>query len=275
MDISLTQRLAEHGFVSNIDYTYPLQCLLSAKIEGIRCLNLEGDCAKYRAAFAYALGAALEYPRLLYHEMTPPSPPPLVLIPSAYKSDEMVGEPALDPLNQIMIEACALSEAEPTLLILDQLHIAPFAEHLRLSHFLRTAQWSYNEIRLQANASNLLLVLIADVPLYHGLQNPSFRLWLTSDNPPLEHLSADTLGLPPSAQELIDGLKRLFAAMGVHPTLTEWQRLVHDVLVNVNGIEELRISLYGWIEAIDRTELYAVELIEMLDEVLQLLRDSV
>ena len=178
---SLKQRLAKHGFTSNEDYDYPVQCLLSSSVEHLRCLNAEGDSGRRKTAFAHALAHALDYDQTLYYEFTGVTePPPPVRVPKPPEEEEDVGEPTVEALDRIISEACALSEGDKTILILDQLHKAEFKHHLRLTEFIQSKEWSYGDITLRANPQNLLLFLVSDEPLYHSLQHLSFNIWVDS-----------------------------------------------------------------------------------------------
>ena len=104
--------MARHGFESNDDYDYQVRCLLASDLRTIRCLDIEGDSGRRKTAFASALGHALEYPRILYHDFTQQNPPlPDVILPPT-KDEQGREEPPIDPFDQIVSEACAFSEAE-------------------------------------------------------------------------------------------------------------------------------------------------------------------
>ncbi|SEL48044.1 hypothetical protein [Ectothiorhodospira marina] len=251
---SFRQRLAEHGFVANEDYAYPVQCLLSARVDHLRCLNIEGSQGRRRTAFGYALGHTLGYEHILYHEyLPPPSPEPVRIIPDW--NEEPTGEPPIDPVDRVLGEACALSEGEPAVLILDRLHQAPFAEHLRLAEFIRHGLWHYGDVTLKAHRRNLLVFLISDEPLYHTLQQMSFRIWVDPELDEAPEITPEALGLPSEAGPMLEALREIFADLGTAPTPLEYQRLIHDIHVNVNTLEELRLSLFGWVEDVDRKHL--------------------
>ena len=269
---SLKQRLAEHGFISDHDYGYAVQCLLSAAGEHLRCLNVEGDSGRRRTAFAYALGHALGHPHVLYHEFTDPPPPPPVRIEPVADPEDAPGEPPADALDRVMAEACALSEGEPTFLILDQLHEARFQTHIRLAEFIRDGIWRYGELALKAHRRNLLVALISDDPVYHSLNQLSFSLWLGDRDGPEQAITPALLGLAENARPMLEALKALFDTLGVHPTLEEYRRVVHDLHVNVNTPEQLRQSIYGWVEGIDRTHLMSAYVDQVLDRQWPVLR---
>ena len=75
--------------------------------------------------------------------------------------EDTPGEQPVEPLDQVISEACALSEGEKTILILDQLQLAPFVQHLRIADFLNTSVWSYADLHLSAHYVNLMLFLTA------------------------------------------------------------------------------------------------------------------
>lgn len=253
---SLRHRLAEHGFVSNEDYEYPVRCLLAASIEHLRCLNVAGEAGRRKTAFAHALAHALGFEHVLYHEFSElaESPPPVRLPPPADDA-EQPGEPPVNELDRIISEACALSEGERTALILDRLHKAPFRQHLRLTEFIKTQLWSYADITLKAHAQNLLLVLVSDEPLYHSLQHLAFNLWVDSGHPPEEPITPATLGLAENARGMLDALHSIFEQLNVNPTAGEYRRVVHDIHVNIHSLAHLKTSIYGWVEGVDRRHL--------------------
>lgn len=262
---SLKQRLAEHGFVSDEDYGYAVQCLLSAPVEHLRCLNLVGDCgARRRTAFAYALGHALGHAHVLYHEFSDPPPEPPVRVEPVEEPDTPPGEPPADALDRAMAEACALSEGESTFLILDRLHLARFRTHIDLAEFIRDGIWRYGELALKAHRKNLLLALISDDPLYHSLNQMAFSLWLGRTGPADRDLNPTLLGLADNARPMLDALRTLFDTLSVCPTLEEVRRVVHDLHVNVNTPDELRQSVFGWVEGVDRTHLMSAYVDQVL-----------
>ena len=118
----LGQRLTAHGFASNADYRYPVHCALSAPIEQLRCIIVEGEAGRRKTAFANTPANSLDYDHVLYPEFTTrPEPRAPVRIAPPPEEEEGVGEPPVDELDRIVSEACAHSEGEPTVLILDQL----------------------------------------------------------------------------------------------------------------------------------------------------------
>ncbi|MFP4683764.1 MAG: hypothetical protein ACLFMW_08920 [Ectothiorhodospira sp.] len=263
---SLRQRLAEHGFVANEEYDHPVRCLLGARHDHLRCLNIEGTQAGRRTAFAHALGHALGHAHVLYHEFTPPPPREPVRLPPALDTDEAPGEPPVEPLDRVMGEACALSEGDATVLILDALHRAPFSEHLRLAAFLGDGLWRYGAITLKAHRRNLMVFLLSDDPLYHTLRRRCFRVWVDPDPARATRPTPADLDLPDSAAPLLEALAAVFAELEVSPTLEEYHHLIHDLQVNVDSLEDLRLSIYGWVEGVDREHLMSARMRRILEQ---------
>ena len=265
--MNLTQRLAQYGFVSNEDYEYPVRCLLSAPTEHLRCLNVAGEPGRRKTAFANALANALDYEHVLYHEFSDaPETPAPVRVPVPPEDEENVGEPPVNELDRVMSEACALSEGERTILILDQLNLAPFKHHLRLTDFVRSQEWSYGDMALKANPGNLLLFLISDEPVFHSLQQMSFSIWVDSGVERPAELTPTALGLAENAREMLEALKAIFEALDVQPTLHEVKRVVHDIHVNIHDAAHLKTSIYGWIEGVDRKHLMSEYMATVFDK---------
>ncbi len=255
---NLKHRLKEQGFVANADYEYPVRCLVHAPLPHLRCLNIEGNSGRRKTAFAHALAGALDCQHILYHEypQVAPPPAPVRIPPPPAAEDEPRGEPAVDTFDQILGEACALSEGDTTVLILDQLQRAPFYRHIQISDFVRTGRWTVAEMPLQANRHRLMVFLISEEALYHSIQQLSFRIWIASDDQPALRPSPAELGLGPQAEPVLRGLERLFTYLEVTPTWYEYQRLMHDIHVNMNSLDNLKTSIYGWIEGVERSQLY-------------------
>lgn len=261
---SLREKLAENGFESNDDYEFQIRCLLESPTRGIRALNIMGDGERRKTAFANALAHSLDVSHVLYHDFTDENPPlPDVILPPS--RDELGREePDIEPLDQIVSEACAQSEGEPTVLILDQLHAADFREHIRIHRLISKGYWTVRDGRYFANPRHLLVFLISDEPLYHALQNESFRIWINRLSE--RHLSYEPVefGLGPEAQPLFGALAELFRALRTAPTRSELIRLLCDLQLHVRTAAHLRLSLYGRIEGIDRQTLAAPEQQERL-----------
>lgn len=255
MSQSLRHKMAEYGFEANDDYGFQIHCLLNSKPVGLRCLNLEGEAPRLRTAFATALALALEYPHSLYHDFSQKQPPaPRVILPPS--KDEMGREePPIEPFDDLMSEACALSEAEPTIVILDQLQAVDFREHIRIAHFLDSHQWPIGEANYYANPANLLLVLISEQPLYHSLRKASYRLWVNSRSQKRIRYQPQDFGMGDEALEMLGLLDDLFASLEVSPTKSEYERVMRDLVLHVRRLDELCHSLYAWIEGMDRAAL--------------------
>jgi hypothetical protein len=263
---SLKQRLAEFGFTANQDFDYPVQCFLGAPVTHLRCLNIQGRPGRRKTAFGHALAHAMGNDHVLYHEFTnqPESVEP-VRMPTT--DEETPGVQPVEPLDQVISEACALSEGEKTILILDQLQLAPFVHHLRIADFLNTSVWSYADLHLSAHHANLMLFLISEDDLYHSLQQSSFRIWV--DEQPGEisgDITPQVLGLGANGQEMLLALNTIFDALNVSPTINEYQKIIHDIQLHVRTAEHLKLSLYGWLEDLDRNQLKSTQINSLIEE---------
>lgn len=271
--MSLRRKLAEHGFESNDDYEHAIRCLLEQPGDALRVLHVDGLAGRRKTAFAQALGAALDYPKVLYHDFSDPVPAPQPA-PVADAASPGPTEPPPGPFERAMTEACAYSEAEPTMLILDQLQEAPFAEHLRLHRFAQSREWSNVLGSVQAHARNFLLVLVSEQPLYHSLARCSFRVWTDAQRAWQDYRPADH-GLGPEATALFEALAGLFEVLAAAPTPSEFAQLLDDVLQRVRSEDMLRQSVFGRVEQVERPRLYSPEALPrlrgVLDEVERLL----
>jgi hypothetical protein len=268
MPVSLRKRLAEFGFESNDDYEFALRCLFEADLAHLRVLHVDGSAGRRKTAFAHALGHALGYDHVLYHDFSWPEPaaPPAPLD----LEDGRRAEPGLTAFERVLTEACAYSEAARTLLILDQLQAAAFADQLRLVGFVEHGEWSAGSASVSANPRHFLLVLISEEPLYHSLARRSYRVWTNAEKAYLQYRPED-FGLPASASALLAALAQLFSALGASPTPSEVARLLNDLLHRVRSEDHLRQSIYGWSEGIDRERLLAAELSPRFRETLDAL----
>lgn len=256
--MSLRKKLAEFGFESNDDYDYALRCLFEAELPHLRCLNVVGASGRRKTALANALGHALDYPYLIYHDFTSAEPP----APPLVSGEEAAGgelEAPLPAFERRMSEACAYSEGARTLLILDQLQAADFHDHIRLYHFVQTREWSSGHGTAVANPQHLLLVMISEEPLYHSLAKVSFRVHADTSRAYLEYRPED-FGLDAAAAEFMSALGALFHGLGTSPTVSEYTRILADIHQRVRTEEQLRQSLFGWMENIDRAALHATPL---------------
>lgn len=265
--MSLRLKLAEHGFESNEDYEHALRCLFHPEVAHLRVLHVDGSAGRRKTAFAQALARALEYPHILYHDFSQPEP---VVATAVLREDASASGPLDAPLplyERSLIEACAFSEAERTVLIYDQLQCADFATQMRLYRFVDSHEWSSPAGSVQAHAKNFLLLLISEQPLYHSLAKCSFRVWTDAQRGLLDYRPGD-YGLGPEAQALFDALASLCAETGAAPTPSEFGQVLADLLARARSEEQLRQSLFGRIEAIERPRLYAPEVLPALRAVL-------
>jgi hypothetical protein len=264
---SLKNHLSQYGFTCGESYDHAVQCFLSNPTEHIRCLHIDGDCGRRRTAFAHALANALQVSQIMYYEFGKDKP--VAQIIRIQEGEEVIEEPPVDALDRILTEACAQSEAEQTVLILDQLHKTQFLNHMRLYEFLQTGLWLYSDVQFQANLSNLSVYLISDEPLYHSLTSCSFRLWINEANCSVIKVSASDLGLHEQNCLWLPAIQLLLGRLNVSPTLQEYQRLAYDIEQHVHNRQQLKVSLFGWLENIDRSELENEEHQLCMDKVLE------
>lgn len=252
----LRRALARHGFESNTDYGFALDCLFAAKLDHVRCLHVDGSAGRRKTAFANALGAALEYPHVLYHDFSQAEPPP-VLLPVMLEDGSLApAEAPLPAFERGITEACAFSESERTLLIFDQLQAAPFAEQLKLTDFLRCGEWSSAAGSVLAHRGRLLVALISDGPLYHSLARLSYRIWTDAERAHLDYRPED-FGLSADSEPLFAALSNAFELLQISPTPGEFERLLADLLQRVFAVDALRQALFGHIEGLERERLHA------------------
>lgn len=257
--MSLRKNLAVHGFESNDDYEFALRCLFEAELPHLRVLHVDGAAGRRKTAFATALAKALDFPHVLFHDFTaevPAAAPVPVLLDDGTQGP---AEPAASPFDRALTEACAYSEGARCILILDQLQAADFADQLRLYEFATTREWHGVAGTVRANARNLLVVLISELPLYHSLAKVSYRLWTDAQRAYLDYRPED-YGLGRDAQGLFQALGRVFELASASPTPREFERLLQDLLHRVRSEDQLRQALFGWTEGIERARLYAPEL---------------
>jgi hypothetical protein len=261
---SLREKMAEHGFESNDDYEFQVRCLLESPTRGLRTLNIEGDSERRKTAFANALARALEFPHCLYHDFTERHPPPPDLILPPSKDELGREEPPIEPLDRLVSEACALSEGDPTILILDQLQAADFRDHIRIHRLIADCTWDVRGGRYYSNPRHLLLFLISEMPLYHSLQRDSFRVWIGRVSEQRIDYRPSDFGLGEEAGPLFGALGNLFRALGTAPTHSELTHILNDLQLHVRTPEHLRLSLYGRSEALGRDALAEPALGELL-----------
>lgn len=254
--MSLRTKLAEFGFESNDDYDHALRCLFGQQLTHLRVLHVDGTAGRRKTAFAQALGRAMDYPHVLYHDFSasepPPSAHPIVL------EDGSLGVPEAAPsaFERVMTEACAYSEASQTLLILDQLQAAHFADQARLYNFVMNREWTNSAGSASANARNLVLVVISEQALYHSLAKCSYRIWTDAQRAFLDYRPAD-YGLGPEAQGFFAAIAAVCLALPASPTPSEFANVISDLLHHARSEEQIRQSLFGRIENLERSRLYA------------------
>jgi hypothetical protein len=265
--MSLRTKLAEFGFESNDDYDHALRCLFGQEQAHLRVLHIDGTAGRRKTAFAQALGRALDYPHVLYHDFSateaPTAAQPIVL------DDGSLGVPEAAPsgFERVMTEACAYSEATPTLLILDQLQSAHFSDQAKLYQFVMKREWQGNSGTATANKRNLVLVLISEQPLYHSLAKCSYRVWTDAQRAFLDYRPAE-YGLGQEAQALFAALGTVCGALGAAPTPSEFAHVLSDLTHHARSEDQIRQSLFGRIENLDRGRLYMPEVAPLLRELL-------
>jgi hypothetical protein len=233
----------------------------------MRCLNITGEAGRRRTAFAHALAQTLDARHVLYFEFGAELRAPQVV--RIHEGEELPPESPVSAFDRIMTEACALSEAEKTVLILDQMHRSPFREHIRLFEFIKSNVWAYSDVRFFANVNNLQLYLISAEPIYHSLQQYSFNIRISAQAQSGSVPALSDLGLDEGSASWVASLHALFEQLGVAPSLQQYRRLVFDVMHCVRNRDQLRISLFGWIENIDIQRLSSLALEPYLDAVLR------
>lgn len=269
---SLKARLAQHGFNSEESYDHALRCFTNNPCDTIRCLNVDGNSGRRRTAFANALAHALGARQVLYYEFGRDKPVPQII--RIQEGEEVVEEPPVEALDRVMTEACAQSEAEQTVLILDQLHKTQFLNHIRLYDFIRTGVWAYSDVQYQANINNLKLFLISDERLYHSLQSVSFRARVSEQDAASVSLVAADLGINEDDCPWLAPLQALLEVLGISPTLHEYKKLIYDIEQQVRNQHQLKVSLYGWLEKLDWDELEAEKIQPYLHRVLQVIQQN-
>ncbi len=269
--MSLRSDLARYGFESNADYGFALQCVLDAEVAHVRCLHVDGSAGRRKTAFANALGLALAYPRVCYHDFTVPEPPRVMVEVVAEDGASAVAEPQMSAFERVITEACAYSEADRCLLILDQLQAAGFADQMRLTGFLRSAEWHSQAGTVIAHRGNLLVLLICEGVLYHSLAKLCFRVWTDAETAMPDYRPED-YGWPSDAQAVFSALARLFAGLPFSPTPSEFSAVLDDLAHRVHGEEQLRQSLFGRCEGLARPALLAEAMQPLVSDVLDQLQ---
>lgn len=255
---TLKQRMEQNGFISHKDYEYALSCLNNPAIDHIKTLNIEGEAGRRKTAFANALGHALEYKHILYFEFGQENKSPIVI---QYDEDsQSIDADPMQEFEKVIIEACALSEADKTVLILDQLHLASFKDHMNLYSFINSKTWKSGDNIYVANPANLIIMMISETEIYHALQQCSFKIWVDSLHQPGKPPSHQELELDVSAASWINAVSDIFTHLNLNPTLNTYQKIAYDIEQHVRSADQLRISLYGWVEGIAYPQLFTEEI---------------
>src|SRR6185369_12365353 len=140
------------------------------------------------------------------------------------------------------------------------LQAAHFNDQRRLYQFGTSREWSNSAGTVQANARNFLLVLISEQPLYHSLAKCSFRVWTDAQRAFLDYRPAD-YGFGGEAKLLFEAVGSLCLAVGCSPTPSEFGLLLQDLVQRTRSEEQIRQSLFGRIESVDRNRLYSPEVL--------------
>lgn len=265
---TLQKKMATYGFESNDDYEYHLRCLMNSQFNVIKTVNIEGHKGRRKTAFANALGRALEYPNLFYYDFTQKAEAEGKVIIPPSEDEHGISEAPVSDFDHIMSEACAFSEGEPTILILDQLHSADFKDHIRIYHFIKSCEWSYGDNSLKASMKNLLLLLISDEPLYHSLQKCSFRVWINAVSSAHKEYSPADFKLNDDVLPVMEALAKIFDKLEMAPTHSEYENILNDIHLHIHTEQQLIHSLYGWMEGINRELLYSPEMYPLLSQVI-------
>lgn len=258
--------LSQHGFTSEESYDHAIRCFLSSPTRSIRCLNVDGNSGRRRTAFANALANAFGAEHVLYYEFGKDRPVPQII--RIQEGEEIIEEPPVDAFDRVLTEACAQSEAENTVLVLDQLHKTQFLNHIRLYEFLKTGLWCYADVQFQANIQNLMVFVVSDEPLYHSLQSESFRLWVDAGNNASRQISPLDLGIDEAICSWIIPLQKLFEYLQLSPTLDEYKRIIFDIEHQVRSEHQLKVSLYGWLEGVQWSQMQGEDTRPYLEAVL-------
>jgi hypothetical protein len=267
--ISLQKKMSNFGFESNDDYEYQLRCLMSSNTQGIKTINVEGPKGRRKTAFANALGLALEYPNLLYYDFTQKSEAEGKVIIPPSEDEHGITEPAVSDFNHIMSEACAFSEGEETVLILDQLQVSDFKDHIRIYHFIKSCEWSFAKNSLKASKKNLLLLLLSDEPLYHSLQKSSFRIWINTISSAQKDYTPEDFKLQDDILPVMASLSRVYNELGISPTHSEYLNILNDIHANIHTEQQLIHSLYGWMEGTNRELINSRQMFPLLSKVIE------
>ena len=268
----LKQRLAEFGFEAREHYDYAVQCFLNSPGETIPCLNVDGDPGRRKTAFAHALAQVMETSHLLYFEFGVSKPGRQVI--RLVEGEEVMEEAPVRPFDRVMTEACTLSEAESTILILDLVHLAEFKQHIRLYEFIKSGIWSYGDISFQANRNHLQIFVLSSEPLYHSLQQVSFRIWISAQQGVTDTIQPADLELDEACREWLQPLNDLLAELGLSPMVSEYKKLAYDIEQTVRTPDQLRTSIFGWIEGVDRKRLQSPSIDGHIMKIIKVIESS-
>lgn len=250
---SLKHRMADNGFECNESYEYVLKALTHNYDNSIPCLNVQGDGGRRKTAFANALAHSIDdVDYIFYHDFTVEEE---TLAPVVIKADDEEGgkeEPPIGAFDRMLTDACAYSEADSTILILDQLQAADFKDHIRLYKFLTTSIWEYPGASFEANRRNLTVYIISEEPVYHSLQKHSFKVWVDSVSDKIIPYKPEDFNLGKDILPVMEGLTRLFDQLMVTPTYSEYKKILGDITRCVHTAEDLGNTVFGWTEGIDR-----------------------
>jgi len=266
--------MATFGFESNEDYEYRIRCLLNYPTEGLRCLNVVGDTSRRQTAFANALALALEYPHITYHDFSQHENP--VVAESKEHGDEQTQDntPALSRFDRAMIESSAFSEAEKSILIIDQLQLADFKHHIQLYQMVMSRCWVHGTTEFEANPDHFLLVLISEQPLYHSLDKVSFRIWTDPQQGRLNYQPSE-FDLDARVIPIFDTIANLFEQLNTTPTRSEFEKILYYLLRDVRTENQLCQVIYGWTESLNHNDLNAPPTRPALTAVIQAVRDYI
>lgn len=255
---TLKQRMEQNGFISHKDYEYALSCLNNSAIDHIKTLNIEGEAGRRKTAFANALGHALDYKHILYFEFGQENNSTIII--QYDEANQSVDTDPMQEFEKVIIETCALSEAETTVLILDQLHLATFKEHMSLYSFITSKTWTSGDNSYIANPNNLIMMMISEAEIYHALQQCSFKIWVDSLHQAGKAPAHYELDLDESASVWIDAVAEIFKLLKLNPTLNAYQKIAYDIEHHVRSADQLRISIYGWVEGVNYPQLFSEEM---------------
>ena len=261
-------RMADFGYESNDDYEFRIRSFIDRNNSYIYCLNVVGNSERRNTAFANALVQALNFKNIQYFDFTEQHPLQPGIAPPDIANEDGQKEIPLTPFDRTLAESCALSEGASTALIIDQLHHADFRHHIQLYDFIRSSEWDYPLGSAIANKSYLVLLLLSDEPLYHSLQKISYRVLAEPCDDELILYKPADFDLPHSAAPIFEALTLLFRKLSVTPTSSEFHQILTDLKCHIRHINDLKHSIFGWVERIDLKQLDDSEVHETLEHVI-------